>query len=183
MLNLPQGPARGSQDPATDRLAPLRGVLNQLHGLIDQLDAARYCAQPVATYGGSVGGHVRHCLDHVVALLAGVEGGVIDYENRQRGTDVETNPDTARAELVCLEARLAELPDAVVDRPVTIAVLLAPDAPALRAPSSLAREIAFVVSHTVHHNAMIGGMVKVLGGSVPADFGVAAGTLRHRQNG
>ena len=162
-------------------MAPLRDVMRQLLGLIGQLDAERYNTKPVTTYGGSVGGHVRHCLDHVVALLRGVEGGVIDYEDRQRGGDIETNLESARAELARLDAAVVALPDAAADAPVTIAVLLSPDGPALHAPSSLGREIAFVVSHTVHHNAMIGGMVKALGGAVPADFGVAAGTLRHQQ--
>lgn len=173
-------------EAVADRVTPLREVLDQLRRLLDQLDASIYNAKPVTTYGGSVGGHVRHCLDHVNALLQGAPGNstpenLIDYEARQRGTEVETDVDAARAELDRLDAALAALPEDALECAVTTAIFLAADRPALHAPSSLAREVAFVLSHTIHHNAMIGGMVKALGGDVPADFGMAPGTLRHQQ--
>ena len=44
---------------------------------------------PGRTTGG-IGGHVRHCLDHVSALLASTRTGLCAYDRRQRGTDVET---------------------------------------------------------------------------------------------
>ena len=175
--------ARSRPDLASDpsRVAPLREVLGQLRDLLEPLEPARYTAKPVTTYGGSVGGHVRHCLDHVSALLRGVQGELIDYEARQRGTDIENDPAAALAEVQRLDAGLAAVPEAALEQHVTTAIFLAADRPALHAPSTVSREIAFVLSHTIHHNAMIGGMVKALGGDVPADFGMAPGTLRHQQ--
>ncbi|MEL7088253.1 MAG: DinB family protein [Planctomycetota bacterium] len=169
-------------DPSV--VAPLREVLGQLRRLLDPLDADHYTRKPVTTYGGSVGGHVRHCLDHVSALLGGVHGGpdaLVDYEARQRGTDIENDRDAALAEVRRLDAELARMPESALAQTVTTSVFLAADRPALRAPSTVSREIAFVLSHTIHHNAMIGGMVKALGGRVPDGFGMAPGTLRHQQ--
>jgi len=179
-------PTRTSPPPysppaAFDHVLPLREVLDQLHRLLDQLDADRYTTQPVATFGGSVGGHVRHCLDHVNALLQGADNKLIDYEARQRGTEVETDPLTAQSEIKRLDAALADLPPEAMLRTVTTAIFLAADRPALLAPSSLSREVAFVLSHTIHHYAMIGGMAKALGCAVPDDFGMPPGTLRDQQ--
>ncbi|MEM7625182.1 MAG: DinB family protein [Planctomycetota bacterium] len=172
-------PSDLTSDPS--HVAPLREVLGQLCRLLEPLDPARYNAKPVTTYGGSVGGHVRHCLDHVNALLHGVKGELIDYEARQRGTDIENDPASALAEINRLDAALAQVPTDALGQTVTTAIFLAADRPALHAPSTVSREIAFVLSHTIHHNAMIGGMVKALGGDVPAEFGMAPGTLRHQQ--
>ena len=47
-------------------------------------------------------------------------------------------------------------------------------------PSTPGRELQFLVSHTVHHFAMIGGICHSLGVEVDKDFGVAPSTLRHQ---
>src|SRR5262249_7606644 len=51
----------------------------------------QYRRKPVGVVSSTVGGHVRHCLDHVEALLAGLEEGELSYDHRQRGTEVETS--------------------------------------------------------------------------------------------
>ena len=45
--------------------------------------------------------------------------------------------------------------------------------------STVGRELAYVLSHTIHHNAIIGSMVKALGGVLPERFGYAPSTVRH----
>ncbi|MEM1107304.1 MAG: DinB family protein [Planctomycetota bacterium] len=160
---------------------PLREVLGQLRRLVRELNVDQYNLKPVTTYSGSLGGHVRHCLDHAKALLNGINGGLVDYEARERGNTVETDPVVAHRELERIEAELAALSPEVADREVTTSFLLTPAGPPLRAESTVTREIAFVLSHTIHHNAMIGGMAKAVGAVVPGDFGMAPGTLKHDQ--
>jgi uncharacterized damage-inducible protein DinB len=47
----------------------------------------------------------------------------------------------------------------------------------LDAPSSVARELAFVISHTIHHNAQIALLAHRLGSRrLPPGFGVAPST-------
>jgi hypothetical protein len=41
------------------------------------------------------------------------------------------------------------------------------------------RELAFVLSHTVHHNALIAIMAQTLGVPVPARFGYAPSTIAY----
>ena len=44
--------------------------------------------------------------------------------------------------------------------------------------TSLGRELAFVVQHTIHHAALIAVLLDILGVRVPADFGYAPSTPR-----
>ena len=48
-------------------------------------------------------------------------------------------------------------------------------------PSTLGRELQFLVSHTVHHFAMIGGMCSCLDVKMEEGFGVAPSTLKYRE--
>jgi len=46
--------------------------------------------------------------------------------------------------------------------------------------SSFGRELAFLLSHTVHHQALIAVICRQLNVPLAAEFGVASATLRHR---
>ena len=48
-------------------------------------------------------------------------------------------------------------------------------------PSTVRRELIFLVSHTVHHYALIAVMLRHQAVGLPADFGVAPSTLRHQR--
>jgi uncharacterized damage-inducible protein DinB len=172
--------ARRRPEPTAVR--PLVGLLHQLFDLVESLTAEQYARKPVGVVASSVGGHVRHNLDHVAALLRGLRCGEVNYDHRDRGTDVERDRLAALGEILRLEAELAEVPWGEVPHLLTLAALVAPDLPPARVVTSPERELAFVVSHTVHHNALIGVMVKLLGAEVPAEFGYAPSTLAHQRS-
>ena len=48
---------------------PLIRLLEQLADVIGRLTESQYAQKPVGVVESSVGGHVRHCLDHVRALI------------------------------------------------------------------------------------------------------------------
>lgn len=152
-----------------------------LRGVSDEEYTRRFGAE---FCGASMGGHVRHCLDHIRALVDGVAGGTLDYDHRERGTDVETRAGAAAAEVEALRAGLAALVAAHpgpggAARQVTVLLMATPDRPALALESTLGRELAFVLSHTIHHNATIRGMLAALGRDFPAGFGYAPSTRAH----
>lgn len=157
---------------------PLVQLLEELAALLSRLDDAVYARSPVGVMPGSVGAHVRHCLDHVAALVACVESGRLDYDDRRRGTPVETSVDAAREAIGSLIERVSALPVDAPARPVRLAVMMTCDGPTVEVASSVGREFAYVLSHTIHHNAIIGAMVKTLGGVTPERFGYAPATLR-----
>jgi hypothetical protein len=48
--------------------------------------------------------------------------------------------------------------------------------------TTVGREFAFVLSHTVHHNALIAVIAKLLGVQVPERFGYAPSTLAYLEH-
>lgn len=158
---------------------PLISVLRQLADLLYATSNDQYTMKPVGVVNSSIGGHVRHCLDHVDALLAGNCVGHMSYDDRQRGTDVETSRSAALQAIERQERELQEILHLSVDQPIRLKVLMAATSPSILVESSLGRELAFVMSHTVHHNALIGVIAKVLDISVPDRFGCAPSTLAH----
>jgi uncharacterized damage-inducible protein DinB len=159
----------------------IQDVLQQLRQVVGSLGPDDYTLKPVATFGGSVGGHVRHCLDHIEAVIQGIDGGVIDYDHRERGTEIESDPASALAEIDRLDSLLDALANVAPEQEVTVRVMLTGDGSVSSLRSTVGRELAFVFSHTIHHGAMIGGMVKALGGDVPEGFGLAPSTVAYRK--
>ena len=52
--------------------------------------------------------------------------------------------------------------------------------PLVLLPSTHARELAFVFSHTIHHNAIIGTIARAIGVELPSNFGTAPSTIAYR---
>jgi uncharacterized damage-inducible protein DinB len=154
-------------------------LLDELAAVISGLTDAQYVQKPVGVMPSSVGGHVRHWLDHVAALVASVETGTLNYDHRERGTPVETDRSAALAGIGRLASALAYVTAPQLDRPVRVELLLTADGSPQTFQSTLGRELAYVVSHSVHHNAIIGAMVQTLGGQVPPRFGYAPSTIAH----
>lgn len=164
-------------------------LLRQLSDVVRRLSDAEYAQKPVGVVESSVGGHVRHCLDHVRSLLDAIQTGDLNYDHRRRGTTIESSPDAAIKQMEALVLELRELDDdndddddeLVLEMPLRVTVLMSADAAPIQVSSSVGRELAYVLAHTVHHNALIGAMVKTLGGWVPDRFGYAPSTLRHME--
>lgn len=159
---------------------PLDAILEQLHDVVAGLSAAAYVTVPAGVTPGTVGQHVRHCLDHVDALLAALHCGTIDYDNRERGTAIETDRQAALDKLAALRAALRERGAIDAGKPLRARILLAAEGSTIEVDTTAGREVAFVVSHTIHHNALIAAMVRALGGEVPSRFGYAPSTLAYQ---
>jgi uncharacterized damage-inducible protein DinB len=136
----------------------------------------QYARKPVGAVTGSVGGHVRHCLDHVAALLGSLDEGFLDYDRRERGTAVEASPAAALEALAGLERQLLAL-RAADATPLVLRTTLSSALPPVEVNTTLGREMAFVLSHTIHHNALIGVAAQILGVPVPERFGYAPSTI------
>ncbi len=165
------------QLPAT--VQRLVAVLRQLADLVNRLTDEQYRAKPVGVVSSNVGAHVRHCLDHVTALLASFQDGELDYDQRERGTDVETDRHAALEAVELLEQQLRGLPTLYESRPLRLSTLVSPDLPPVVVETTVGRELVFVLSHTVHHHALIAVIAKTLGVPLPDHFGYAPSTIAH----
>ncbi|MEO6435813.1 MAG: DinB family protein [Tepidisphaeraceae bacterium] len=168
----------GFRDPEPPAVA-LSAVIEQLQAVVATLRDEQYTMRPVGVVDSSIGGHVRHCLDHVRALLSAIETGTLDYDHRERGTPIETDRAATLNLIRAFRNQLDALPDDVLDRALRLSVLMTSDGLPMLVGSTVGREMAYVLSHTVHHNALIGTMVKILGGWLPDRFGYAPSTLAH----
>jgi uncharacterized damage-inducible protein DinB len=162
--------------PRTASVQPLLVLLHQLRKLIERLDDDTYRVPAPGRTSGGVGGHVRHCLDHVSALLASTQTGVCAYDRRARGTEVEHSRAAAVAAIQSLSGELCGLGADALARPVDVETQVDEDGTTFVAPSSVCRELAFVMSHTVHHNAIIGQLLGARGVEPGARFGLAPST-------
>jgi uncharacterized damage-inducible protein DinB len=169
------GPA-DRQVPAA--ILPIVAVLRQLVDVILAMTDEQYRRKPVGVVSSNVGSHVRHSLDHVEALLAGVEEGKVNYDRRQRGTDVETSRQAALDVIRRQERQLLAFPYSE-SRPLRLSVMVSSCLPSTEVQTTVGRELAFLLSHTVHHNALIAVMALTLGVSVPDRFGYAPSTIAH----
>lgn len=152
-------------------------TLRQGIDLLLELPVNVYTKRTPACFNSTAGGHLRHIIEHYVSFLHGTETGEIDYETRARDPLIENDPTYALAQLEAIADRLESLSfDSVLrvrseSTPIT--------APANWCASSTLRELEFLLSHTVHHYALIGVICQLAGRSLPKDFGMAPSTLRH----
>jgi len=160
--------------------------------LLDQIAEAAGAIAPEAyareeRSGGSatVGKHVRHALDHYAALLESepAADGAVAYDRRVRGGSVETDPDAAVGRAAELRSRIEALGDDRMSADVRISVMMSPDDPEVAMRSTMARELAFVCHHAMHHLAMIKPLARESGVELPAELGRAPSTVAHYRAG
>lgn len=174
-------PPAARRGEAARFVAPLGAILRQLADAIRGA-GERYGVKPVGVIPASVGEHVRHCLDHVRALLDALQTGRLDYDRRARGTQVESDPAAALESIQRLLVDLAAIDRDIADEALTMTTLLAAEGPAIEVQTTAGREFSFVLSHTIHHNALVGAMLRTLDAPVPDRFGYAPSTLRHQDD-
>ena len=157
--------------------AALTRLLDDLAAVLSRVSPMAYTATPFPAVSGSIGQHVRHILDHVASVCAAAPRAPLSYDHRERGTNVEAD---AAAALLTIR-RLTSALTAVAgrdDEPMTMMSLLAPGADPIVVQTTLGRELLFVLSHTIHHQALIGLLLSTAGCGVPRDFGLAPSTPR-----
>ena len=160
---------------------PIAGLLRELAGVVASLEDEQYVRVQPPSFPSAAGSHVRHVLDHVAAFVLAAEGrvGELSYDHRKRGTDVESSRSRALEEVDRLCAALLSIPDEAGRGSVQVCLMTTSDGPPVRTVSTLAREAAFVVSHTVHHHALLGALLGQLGVVLPPKFGYAPSTIAH----
>lgn len=152
--------------------------------LIGRLDAELYRRSAAAPFRGGVGSQFRHCIDFYTCYLNGLEGGRIDYSRRERDQRVESEPAYAVDRIETLIRSLAETAPGDLDRTLMVKSDMPVVSPGLPSwsGSTVHRELQFLVSHTIHHYALIVSLLREQGFELDgqsAEFGVAPSTLYH----
>lgn len=129
-----------------------------------------------------IGAHFRHVLDHYTGFFAGLALGRIDYDARARDAALEADPALAMAAAQRIIEQLESVPHGLATQPVQVnaAVATVEHGRPHWADSTVARELAFLMSHTVHHYALIALHARQRGVDLGDDFGVAPSTIEYR---
>jgi hypothetical protein len=158
--------------------------LRQGIDLLQQVDDEMYAMTVAPYFNSGVGKHIRHNLDHYEMFLLGLAGNAIDYDGRQRDARVETERPYAIEKMLTIIVRLEALARQKLDRSVFVKMNDTDEKN--RSPqwsqSSVARELQFLLSHTVYHYALIAVILKIQGFDCRPDFGVAPSTLKYQRS-
>lgn len=152
-------------------------VLEQGHALLGRLDDQLYSGTRGLPVQSGAGSHIRHCLDFYQSLLDGVWAGRVDYNRRERDALVARDRACAAAKIEILIEELR----ALASLPGDTTLLVSPEEEGADAwcASTLARELQFLLSHTVHHYALVALILRLQGFEPGEEFGVAPSTLAH----
>lgn len=156
--------------------------LEQGVALLAQLTPEQYTYRSSRCFNSSMGGHLRHNTDHYESFLAGYRDGRVDYDAREREARIECEPGYASALLQRLAEGLHSIELAHLERGLEVKM----DGGASEdwSASSVRRELQFLLSHTIHHYALmvsIGADLGLVETAFPQGFGVAPSTLKHRR--
>jgi uncharacterized damage-inducible protein DinB len=164
------------ESPVVAPVTALVRLLDDLRDVVDRVPDDVFARPPAGKSSGSLGAHVRHCLDHVSALLEGAPNGRMSYDHRARGTEAETNRTAALARIRALTEAALNMDPRLLSRCIRLNVKLDARGTSTDVQSTVGRELAFVISHTIHHNATIALLLAEIGTELPNRFGVAPST-------
>jgi len=155
-------------------------LLERTAALLEDLEPDTYATVDARCLGGSIGGHTRHCVEFYQGFLAGLEGGRIDYDARARDARIENELAHAIAALRRTAAHLRQAATTQDTMHLLRVIENHTGKDTDWSATSVGRELRFLLSHTVHHCALIAILLRLRGREVPEGFGIAPSTLRHR---
>lgn len=155
-------------------------LLEQGASLLAQLDDELYSSALAGISKSGIGAHLRHCLDFYGCFLRGINSGRIDYDWRERNELIEKNRQAAISKINETSDELSRMPIGDRELLVKLEGEQSQNASAW-SRSSINRELQFLLSHSVHHYALIAVLLRLQGVEPSADFGVAPSTLKFWQ--
>jgi hypothetical protein len=155
-----------------------KSTLTLLRDTLDKISAHDYCSPCNELNGATIGQHYRHIIEMFECLADGYDTGTVSYDNRKRNPRLEQNKQAASLFIKGLLGRIS-LPQ----KNLLLAASYAQTTEGLEYFSTTYhRELAYALEHAVHHMAIlkIGFRFMLPDLQLPANFGVAASTVRHK---
>jgi len=155
-------------------------VVQQAISVLNDISLNDYQKPLPPHFSSSIGAHIRHVVDHFLALIGSEHSGEINYNKRNRHGDVEQFPHAAIEKLEHISAWLLK----VSKQPLNQTVLVTTEidishTQSATCESTLERELVFAASHAIHHYSLIRIIRSMQGKSMPEFFGYAPATITH----
>jgi len=155
-------------------------TLNQLRKIACSFEEERLTKKYSMLHGSTIGQHLRHVIEFYTCLL-NTEGQLFCYDKRERKLELETNLNAIDRELMYIIKKIEKIQE---DRELISLMSFGEDS---HEPStfttSLYRELAYCLEHTIHHSAIIKIAIKEHAADIelPENFGVAFSTLQNHK--
>ncbi|KXI26864.1 hypothetical protein [Paraglaciecola hydrolytica] len=131
-------------------------------------------------FTGSMGAHMRHILDHYIALQQGLSSHIVDYNRRHRDSDVALCPKSALQSWLQIKTWLIDVGRLETNLSLTIVCEISlTTSQNSQTTSTLGRELLFVASHAIHHFSLLLVMSSLQGKHCSPNFGLAPATASH----
>lgn len=155
-------------------------IVRQAIDLLDGMSLREYQQKLPPHFPSSIGSHMRHIIDHFLALMNGYSDAHIDYNVRHRQNDVEQFPNAAIEKFEEISLWLDNLPEEALDKVLKIcAEVDVSRTHSTTCTSTLERELVFASSHAIHHYALVRIICSMQNKPVPEFFGFAPATITH----
>lgn len=158
-------------------------ILDQGLNVLEKISDEDYCTSLPLVYGGTIGGHYRHVLEHFSTLLKCLEQPVVDYDLRERNESIENKRSAAIDATLELRKAWEKVEAAQFDLPIQLqGNISSSDSEKVSLQSSYGREAAYTIAHAHHHFAIIGVMCALLDNPQSNEFGVAPSTIKFKKS-
>ncbi len=160
---------------------PAKENLEQIKSLLESIKTEDYTKKSEILSGATIGQHIRHILEFYLLLITGSFSGKLSYDKRERDLHIETDPGFALGIISRLLKGIDTLDE---NQPLIFEGDFTVEGEETSATqSSVGRELAYCIEHSIHHQAIIkAGLISMgLCGPEYEQFGVAYSTIRYRE--
>ncbi len=155
--------------------------LGMIVSVVDKLGKEKLTKPLQILSGSSVGQHIRHMIEFYVCLNNSFECGEVSYDNRERRIELETNPREIKNVINTIQKELRKID---LNKKVIMTGSFSEEKPVNgKVESTIYRELAYCLEHTIHHLAIVKMAVKSDFPEIKLDnnLGVAYSTIRYKK--
>lgn len=154
----------------------LKQQLISVKNLLAKITDEQYRNSIVHLGNASIGGHTRHIIELVQCLHKGYENGLVNYVNRNRDLNLESNRMMAILELERLEST-----DLRPNKTLNLYIETEQNSLETQVTTTYYRELVYNTEHCIHHLALIKVALLEMGLQlVDESFGMAYSTLKYK---
>ena len=153
----------------------IKNNLSENIELLRQLTNDEFCKKNPELSQATIGEHMRHIIELMGCLLDNYEQGIINYDNRNRNIQIQSDVNCAisilEKQLTIIDKQNKQL--SLIHNCFSTEEVL---------PTNYFRELLYNLEHSIHHQALIKVALHSLPNiKIPSSFGVAPSTLEYRK--
>ena len=153
----------------------IKNNLSENIELLRQLTNDEFCKKNPELSQATIGEHMRHIIELMGCLLDNYEQGIINYDNRNRNIQIQSDVNCAisilEKQLTIIDKQNKQL--SLIHNCFSTEEVL---------PTNYFRELLYNLEHSIHHQALIKVALHNLPHiKIPSSFGVAPSTLEYRK--